>query len=84
MTIFASGAWRVSSVERTFWSRACLNLGFPEAGKRHERGRRPAWYTHLRQQNLAAGYCAAPTVSAIVAPRAPSGFSAPMVVSRAV
>jgi hypothetical protein len=63
---------RVSSVERTFWSRGC------------ERGRRPAWHTILYQQTLAAGYCAAPTVSAIVAPRAPSGFSAPTVVSRAV
>lgn len=30
------------------------------------------------------GDCAAPTVSAIVAPRAPSGFSLPTVVSRAV
>ena len=29
-------------------------------------------------------HCAAPTVSAIVAPRAPSGFSVPTVVSRAV
>ena len=31
-----------------------------------------------------SGDCATPTVSAIVAPRAPSGFSLPTVVSRAV
>jgi hypothetical protein len=39
----------------------------------------------VREAREGAGvHCAAPTVSAIVAPRAPSGFSVPTVVSRAV